>query len=158
MLAKHAKFALRSSIFTELFTSYFVQIKRGYLAIDEVLSTIFAGCRVAMASSHLFMTFMISFLFVCFSPPRTSQCAPPWPPRTAPRTYQVELEMCISKMCFFFNFSNFLPGGVSSLIGQLTRKGDSLSILASQVLEMFVRRLVLRVNHPDTASVHQLGC
>ena len=96
MLAKHAKFALRTSIFPEIFTSYSVEIKGGYLAIDEVLSTIFAGCRVAIASSHLFMTFMISFLFVCFSPPLTSRCAPPWPPRTAPRTYQVGVEMSVS--------------------------------------------------------------
>ena len=70
--------------------------------------------------------------------------------------------MSLSKMSFFYFFLikglDFSPSRVSSLISQLARKGDSLSILASQVLEMFVRRLVLRVNHPDTASVHQLGC
>ena len=66
MLANYAKFALRISIFPEIFTSYSVQIKGGYLAIEEVLSTIFAGCRVAIASSHLFMTFVISFLICLF--------------------------------------------------------------------------------------------
>ena len=34
--------------------------------MEEVLSTIFAGCRVAIASSHLFMTFIISFYLFVF--------------------------------------------------------------------------------------------
>ena len=124
--------------------------------MEEVLSTIFAGCRVAIASSHLFMTFMIFFYLIVstYFPVCSSMAAADCPTNLSSRNRDVSFEAVF----FLIKGLDFSPSRVSSLIGQLARKGDSLSILASQVLEMFVRRLVLRVNHPDTASVHQLGC
>ena len=102
------------------------------------------------------MTFMIFFYLIVstYFPVCSSMAAADCPTNLSSRNRDVSFEAVF----FLIKGLDFSPSRVSSLIGQLARKGDSLSILASQVLEMFVRRLVLRVNHPDTASVHQLGC
>ena len=74
--------------------------------MEEVLSTIFAGCRVAIASSHLFMTFMI-FFFIClffastYFPVCSSMAAADCPTNLTSRSREV----CF-KNVFFLIFSN----------------------------------------------------
>ena len=71
--------------------------------MEEVLSTIFAGCRVAIASSHLFMTFMIFFYLIVstYFPVCSSMAAADCPTNLTSRSRDV----CFKNVLFLI-FSN----------------------------------------------------